>query len=238
MTKPFIFKKFTVAQDRCAMKIGTDGVLLGAWVSIEHRPYNILDIGSGTGLIALQLAQRSSAQTIDAIEIDEEAHAQCVENFENSLWGDRLFCYHASAQEFASEVEETYDLIVSNPPFYSEDYKTKDTARDAARFNDSLPFEHLAVCAAHLLSDAGIFALILPSKEVNKFKEIARQQGLFLKRYCKVQGTPETEVKRCLMEFIKQQPLAIKEETLIIETTRHEFTSAYIALVRDFYLKM
>ena len=116
--QPFQFKKFKVHQDRCAMKIGTDGVLLGAWSSIEHEPKSILDIGAGTGVIALQLAQRSSASTIDAIEIDDQAHEQCTHNFEHSDWADRLFCYHASVQEFASEMEHKYDLIVSNPPFF------------------------------------------------------------------------------------------------------------------------
>ena len=158
--KPFQFKQFIVAQDRCAMKIGTDGVLLGAWVSLENAPQSILDIGAGTGVIALQLAQRSLAETIDAIEIDDDAYEQCTHNFETSLWADRLFCYHASIQEFVSEmpageagIAETYDLIVSNPPFYTEDYKTERNARDKARFTDSLPFEHLVISAAHLLSE-------------------------------------------------------------------------------------
>ncbi len=117
--KPFKFKQFTVEQDRCAMKIGTDGVLLGAWVSVNKNPFSILDIGAGTGIIALQLAQRCNAEMVDAIEIDENAYEQCVDNFENSPWGDSLFCYHASLEEFVDEIEDKYDLIISNPPFYS-----------------------------------------------------------------------------------------------------------------------
>ena len=116
--KPFKFKQFTIEQDRCAMKIGTDGVLLGAWVSLKNNPFSILDIGAGTGIIALQLAQRSHAEMIDALEIDENAYEQCVDNFENSQWGDRLFCYHASLEEFVEEIEDKYDLIISNPPFF------------------------------------------------------------------------------------------------------------------------
>ncbi len=117
MSKPFKFKLFSVHQDQCAMKIGTDGVLLGAWTSIDKRPFAILDIGSGTGLIALMMAQRSDADMIDAIEIDGDAYEQSVENFESSPWADRLYCYHAGLDEFVDELDEKYDLIISNPPF-------------------------------------------------------------------------------------------------------------------------
>ncbi len=124
MSKSFQFKEFTVQQDRCAMKIGTDGVLLGAWASLNHFPNSILDIGTGTGVIALQLAQRSSAELVDALEIDDDAYEQAMSNFETSPWGDRLFCYHAGFNEFTEEIDDTYELIVSNPPFYSENYKS------------------------------------------------------------------------------------------------------------------
>ena len=133
MKNPFKFKQFTIHQDQCAMKVGTDGVLLGAWATLDHEPYSILDIGTGTGLIALMLAQRSTAETIDAIEIETEAYEQCVGNFESSSWGDRLFCYHAGLDEFVEELEEQYDLIVSNPPFYSEDVTSGNSSRDKAR---------------------------------------------------------------------------------------------------------
>ena len=188
MGLPFQFKEFTVHQDRCAMKIGTDGVLLGAWVDISSQPASILDIGTGTGVIAIQLAQRSEAQTIDAVEIDDDAYEQCTENFEAAPWADRLFCYHASIQELASEFDENYDLIISNPPFYSENFKTEDAARDKARFTDALPFQHLLVCAAHLLSEKGTFALILPKKEEAEFIALAETAGLFPKRICHVKG--------------------------------------------------
>ena len=118
MSKPFKFKQFEVQQNKCAMKIGTDAVLLGAWASLEKQPFSVLDIGSGTGILSLMLAQRSHAELIDAIEIDADAYEQCVDNFEASLWGDRLFCYHTSLEEFADEIEDRYDLVISNPPFY------------------------------------------------------------------------------------------------------------------------
>lgn len=237
MSQPFHFKQFSVQQDQCAMKIGTDGVLLGAWTSIDHHPNSILDIGAGTGIIALQLAQRSSAASIDAIEIDDLAHEQCTTNFENSPWADRLFCYHASVQEFASEIDESYDLIVSNPPFYSEDYKSENEARDTARFTDALPFQHLLVCAAHLLSEDGIFAVILPKKEEQPFIQLAETVGLYPQRLCRVRGTETAPVKRSLIEFSFRQTELIQEE-LTIEISRHQYTEAYQNLVSDFYLKM
>ena len=142
MSKPFQFKEFCIEQDRCAMKIGTDGVLLGAWTT-PHNASSILDIGTGTGLIALMLAQKSASENIDALEIEGDAYEQAVENFENSPWADRLFCYHASLLEFAKEIDEQYDLIVSNPPFYEDAYHSTDSKRNQARFASSLPFEHL-----------------------------------------------------------------------------------------------
>lgn len=115
----FKFKEFSIQQSRSAMKISTDGILLGAWTPIYHNPVNILDIGAGTGLISLMLAQRSNAEAIDAIEIDDDAYEECVENFERSPWSDRLFCYHASFLEFVAEIDDQFDLIVSNPPFFA-----------------------------------------------------------------------------------------------------------------------
>lgn len=243
MSNPFKFKQFTVAQDRCAMKIGTDGVLLGAWVSINGKPYSILDIGAGTGIIALQLAQRSKAEMVDAIEIDENAYEQCVDNFENSPWGDRLFCYHAALDEFVEEIDDKYDLIISNPPFYTEDYKTTDESRDVARFNDALPFDELIESASQLLSDEGIFAVIIPRKEEENFIKMASEVNLFPNRICRVRGTEtsrhggQAEEKRSMLEFSFEK-ISPKMENLTIETSRHNYTEEYKNLVQDFYLKM
>ena len=233
----FDFKQFSVQQDRCAMKIGTDGVLLGAWVSLEKKPQSILDIGAGTGILSLQLAQRCFAETLEAIEIDGDAFEQCVLNFENSPWGDRLFCFHASAQEFAAEIEEEYDLIISNPPFYSDTYKSEDNQRNTARFTDTLPFKDLVIFAYQFLSEKGIFALILPRKEEENFIALASEVGLFPKRICRVKGNLTSEVKRSLLEFTFEKIKIIKEE-LTLETSRHVYTEAYKKLVKDFYLKM
>lgn len=219
------------------MKIGTDGVLLGAWVSLKEHPFSILDIGAGTGVIALQMAQRSDAEIIDALEVDSSAHEQCVENFENSNWADRLFCYHASLQEFAEEVDDKYDLIISNPPFYSDNYKPENIARDVARFNHALPFEVLLQHVSYLLSEVGIFAVILPKKEEMNFLELAEGFHLYPKRICRVKGTPTSEEKRSLIELTFKKGLPAVEN-LIVENSRHDYTEDYRGLVQDFYLKM
>lgn len=234
----FQFKQFTIQQDKCAMKVGTDGVLLGAWTPLENNPYSILDIGAGTGLIALMLAQRSHAEQIDAIEIDDEAYEQCVDNFESSNWGDRLFCYHAGLDEFVEEMEdEEYDLIISNPPFYTENYSSGNEQRDKARFTESLPFEELIEAAAILLSEDGVFAVIIPFKEEENFTAIAKDFDLHPFKITRVKGTPDTEIKRSLIAFSKKET-AITINELVIETARHQYTPEYIELTKDFYLKM
>lgn len=235
--KPFKFKKFIIHQDQCAMKVGTDGVLLGAWASLDNQPESILDIGAGTGLIALQLAQRSLAETIDAIELDDDAYEQCVSNFEASPWEDRLFCYHAGFDEFVDEMEDKYDLIVSNPPFYTEDVATRDESRDKARQSSSLPFDELVQGASELLTEKGLFAVIIPYKEEQGFVELANSVGLFPNRITRVKGNPDADFKRSLMEFSfdANKPHI---DTLIIEDGRHQYTKEYIELTQAFYLKM
>lgn len=240
MSKPFKFKEFTIHQDKTAMKVGTDGVLLGAWCTVEKFPDTVLDIGSGTGIIALMLAQRSDAMTIDAVEIDENAYEQTVENFEQSDWADRLYCYNASFQEFANEIaeeEETYDLIVSNPPFYTDDFETENVARNKARFTSSLSFNELIFGVSKILSSTGKFVAIIPFKEEENFINLAKEHNLFLNRVCRVQGNKTSAIKRVLMEFSFHQT-KIKSAHLIIEIERHNYTEDYINLTQDFYLKM
>ncbi len=235
----FQFKQFSIQQDRCAMKVGTDGVLLGAWAPIDHKPYSVLDIGAGTGLIALMLAQRSQAEQIDAIEIDENTFEQCVDNFENSPWNDRLFCFHTSLDDFMDDLEdEEYDLIVSNPPFYSEDYKTENEQRDLARFQDALPFEDLVEAASVLLSETGVLAVIVPYKEEARLIALAKECDLFPLKITRIKGTPTAEIKRSLVAFSFAETHELPIDELIIETARHQYTEDYIALTKDFYLKM
>jgi len=233
----FNFKEFSVKQDKTAMKVGTDGVLLGAWTSIDKNPYSILDIGTGTGLIALQLAQRSNAELIDAIEIDNDAFEQSVENFEQSNWSDRLYCYHASLSEFADQIEDKYDLIVSNPPFYTDNYKSDNNSRNTARFTESLSFEELTESVSSLLSKNGVFSIIIPFKEEDNFIKIAKIHNLYPNRICRVKGNLKTKTKRSLIEFTFQKEDIILT-SLIIEINRHQYTEEYKSLVKDFYLKM
>ena len=234
----FQFKQFAVQQDRCAMKIGTDAVLLGAWCPIKNNPFSILDIGAGTGILSLMLAQRSNASQIDAIEINDEAYEQCVENFESSPWGDRLFCFHAGLDEFLDEPEDEYDLIISNPPFYSENYKTDSAQRDLARFQEAMPFEDLIEAVRLLLSENGIFAVIIPFKEEEKFIDLCAEVELYPIKVTRVKGTPTTEVKRSLLAFKRYELSVLTADELVIETARHQYTEDYIALTKDFYLKM
>ena len=234
----FKFKQFSVNQDKCAMKVGTDGVLLGAWCPIDNNPKSILDIGTGTGIIALMLAQRTNANQIDALEIDENAFEQATENFDNSTFADRLYCYHAGLDEFIEEPEDEYDLIISNPPFFAEDFKSTDEGRNLARFLDAMPFEELIEAADLLLSENGVFAVIIPFKEEQNFIDLAADYELYPIKITRVRGTFTTPIIRTLVAFKRfELPVSIADE-LIIEIERHQYTNEYIELTKDFYLKM
>jgi len=237
MSKPFHFKEFTIKQDKTAMKVGTDGVLLGAWVELDEPINSALDIGTGTGLIALQIAQRSSIETIDALEIEPNAYEQSVENFENSDWGDRLFCYHASIQNFVDEIDDKYDLIISNPPYYNDSFKELEKNRALARHTKNLSFSELLSATAKLLSLNGTCAFIVPYKEEENFLKTAKSNKLYPQRITRVKGNIKTTFKRSLLQlsFSSSTP---KIEELSIEIDRHIYTKEYLKLVKDFYLKM
>lgn len=234
----FNFKQFSVNQDQCAMKIGTDAVLLGAWCPVDNYPTTILDIGTGTGVLALMLAQRTTAEQIDAIEIEEAAFEQAANNFENSPWSNRLYCYHAGLDELMDEPEDEYDLIICNPPFYTDDYKSGNESRDTARFEDAMPFEQLVEAADLLLSENGIFAVIIPYKEEPDFIKLCADVELFPIKITRIKGTPTTEIKRSLLAFKRFELPVLSSNLLIIETERHLYTDDYIELTKDFYLKM
>lgn len=233
----FHCKQFSVNQSKSAMKIGTDSILLGAWTPIADDVFSILDVGAGTGILSLMLAQRSNAEQIDGIEVEEQAFEECVENFENSPWADRLYCYHADLQEFVDEMEEDkYDLIISNPPFYSENSLSPDETRNTARFQMSLPFEHLLESTALLLAENGVFSVIIPFKEEDNIISLASSFGLFPFKITHVRGNIETNIVRSLMAFSKTEQNCTKDE-LAIEISRHQYTDDYKELTKDFYLK-
>jgi len=235
--KPFQFKQFSIQQDKTAMKVGTDGVLLGGWANLDTNPNSILDIGAGTGLIALMMAQRSNAETIDAIELNDEAYEQTVENFENSDWGDRLFCYHASLKEFVDEMDDKYDFIISNPPFYTSTYKELPKERAMARHSESLTYTDLLESVSKLLAEKGNCAFIIPFEEEENFVKIAKEKKLYPNRITRVKGAVNTAVKRSLLQFsfIKRETIS---NELTLELSRHNYTSEYKILVKDFYLKL
>ncbi|MDA9056594.1 methyltransferase [Flavobacteriaceae bacterium] len=237
MSKPFRFKQFSVAQEHCAMKIGTDAVLLGAWADVDSQPNSILDIGAGTGVLALMLSQRSDAELIDAIEIDDAAYEQCVGNFETSDWSDRLFCYHASLDEFTEEIEDRYDLIISNPPFYTDTFKTENEERNKARFEDAMPFTELLKSVSKLLSPTGQFNVVIPFSKESSFIELAAKEGLYPSRILHIRGQESSPVKRSLMCF-RFEKQTIETQELTIEIARHQYTKEYANLTKDFYLKL
>jgi tRNA1Val (adenine37-N6)-methyltransferase len=234
----FQFKKFVVNDERSAMKVGTDAVLLGAWTPIDNNPKTILDIGTGTGIIALMLAQRTNASQIDGLEVDDDAFEEASENFENSPWNDRLFCYHANLDAFMDEPEDEYDLIVCNPPFFFENFKSNIQSRNLARFQDAMPFCDLVEAASMFLSNEGFFSVIIPFHEEAKFIELCAEQDLYPVKITHVRGAFSTPIIRSLLAFKRFEMSVLEADELVVEISRHQYSEAYIELCKDFYLKM
>jgi len=233
----FQFKQFSVEHSQSGHKVGTDGVLLGAWTGLHHKPYSILDIGAGTGLIGLIMAQRSTAEQIDAIEINPDAYEECVLNFENSQWNDRLFCYHGDILEFTNEPDLKYDLIISNPPFFKKSSNESSNKRTVARQHQRLSYENLLHSVSTLLSENGQFSTIIPHNDYKTFIEIAELSGLFPYKITQVKGYADAELKRSLIQFSFKKSQIIEDE-LVLEISRHNYTQDYKDLVEDFYLKL
>ena len=228
----FKFKEFSIIQEKSAMKVGTDGVLLGSWVACKQAN-TVLDIGCGTGLISLMLAQRNLNSNIIGIEIDAIASQEAKLNVDNSDWQERIRIEHSALQQFKPETQ--FDLIVSNPPFFDEN-KARDR-RATARHTNFLSFGELIGSAENLLTEKGIFGVITPKYTETEFCEIATTHNLYCNRVCNVKGNESAEVKRVMLEFsfVKAELLT---EYLTIETARHKYTNEYVQLCKDFYLKM
>lgn len=229
----FTFKRFTVHHDLCAMKVGTDGVLLGAWADVSSAE-SILDVGTGSGLIALMAAQRSNAY-ITGIDIDESAVAQAQINFGSSPWNGRLEAVHTDLRSYSPDCR--FDVIVSNPPFFVDSLKCTDRQRNTARHNDTMPLSLLLEKASLFLQPHGRLSLILPFEQHEFLTKTAVSFGLYPTRHTFVITRPGLAPKRSLMEFRKQPEAYIPQE-LIVELERHVYSEKYIALTKDFYLKM
>jgi len=235
----FQFKKFVIEQDKCAMKIGTDGVLLGAWADVDGAN-KILDIGTGTGVIAIMAAQRTTDAQVHAVEIDKEAFAQAQSNMQNSPWNDRLKTIHTSIQDFAQLSRDTYDLIISNPPFFSGGTFSQSHSRNEVRHTIKLPTGELLSSARRLLSDNGRFCVILPFIEGLRFQEQAQVYGFHCTKITEVKPKADKPVERLLLQLERSHtPLPIVKNQLVIQfEARNDYTEEYIALTKDFYLKM
>lgn len=240
-TPSFRFKQFEVWHDQCAMKVGTDAVLLGAWCPLLPAALTpsatVLDIGTGSGIIALMLAQRihQSSVHIDAIDMDANAFAQATKNFRLSPWSQQLFAQHCSLQQFVSGTR--YALIVSNPPYFVDSLKNPDKGRELARHTDSLSYAELVQSAAAMLQDEGLLALILPSEAEATIMQLAAENDLSLYRLTRVYSKPGKPCKRILIALQKStKKRAPEQDTLYIESDTAPRSSAYVALTQDFYL--
>ena len=231
----FRFKQFTVFQDCCAMKVGTDGVLLGAWAEAYKRN-NVLDVGTGTGLIALMIAQRNTNATIDAIDIDEGCVMQAKRNVFESPFSNRVDVQKSSFQDFAARNDNKYDLIVSNPPYFHNSLKSPNLHRNYARHTDSLSFYEIISEGVSLLTESGCISLILPYEFKTSVLMHAKTVGLFAKRITNVFPLPHKPAKRFLIEFGMSDTECV-EDNLIVELSRHKYTDEYNALTNEFYLQ-
>jgi len=218
------------------MKVGTDGVLLGAWASVPPPGGRILDIGTGTGLIALMLAQRTQDVRVDAVEIDPSSARQAIENFQNSPWKERISCTQSSFQDYSSRCRSSYDLIICNPPFFSASSKTPSRQKNMARHDDHLSLGDIFKGSIPLMKKKSIISIILPSHKEAQALDQIREHQLFCKRLTRVKPAPGKPEKRVLLEF-SPDPLKCSEDTLTIETElRHNYSRDFKKLVDEFYL--
>lgn len=230
----FSFKQFSVSQDCCAMKVGTDGVLLGAWLSVSPDMTKALDIGSGTGLIALMLAQRFPLLQINGVEIDDKAVEQSRENVLASPWSSRINIIAGDIRAFKNE---KFDVIVSNPPFFTDMCDSLNKQRMLARHENTLSFVELFAKVKQLLNKNGQFSLIYPSDRVLEVEALARDNTLFCQRKTIVFPNPQKKSKRILQTFSSIPCENYVEDKLTIETgIRHDYTDSYKKILADFYL--
>lgn len=239
----FRFKQFTVWHDKCAMKVGTDGVLLGSWCHVDHA-LKVLDVGTGSGLIALMLAQRNNDCSVTAIDIDEMAVLQAVENFEISPFADRIRGIHSSLGQYVEGRRDegdcgSFDLIVSNPPYYTDDVLSPDARRCTARHTSSLPFDLLIRDCTRLLSADGVLAVIVPYDTASHIIGIGAEHGLQLLRRCDVRNSERKGWKRSMLELGRKGACHRADtcyEQLTIHDASGEWSDSYRMLTAEFYI--
>jgi tRNA1Val (adenine37-N6)-methyltransferase len=232
--KPFRFKQFEVYQSRSAMRVGTDGVLLGAWAQVEDANH-ILDVGTGTGVIALICAQRNQKALIDAIELDEGSAEDARYNFQISAWKERLKAHTGDFLKIGSK--DKFDLIISNPPYFSQSLRASNPSRNAARHDDSLPAEAFMEKSKKLLNPDGHLALIFPKNQLERWTFAAQEAGMFPSRICHVFTLAHKDASRVMVEFRKGEPFEPKMESILIEKSPGEFSEAYKEITRSLYTK-
>ncbi|MDD4114150.1 MAG: methyltransferase [Massilibacteroides sp.] len=236
MANPFFqFKQFCVYHDKCAMKVGTDGVLLGAWADVSNSR-SIADIGTGSGLIALMLAQRSEAK-IDSIDIEYSSYIQAKENINNSIFNRQINVHHTSLEKYIQTTNRQYDLIVSNPPYFHNSLHSPFPKRTIARHDDKLTLADLLSDSLKILAPKGRIAIILPYDQEQELTGQAKLHQIHIKRKTGIRPKPESEYKRLLVELTREK-VECQTEELTIEKAHHEYTKEYISLTKDFYLKM
>lgn len=218
------------------MKVNTDGVLLGAWVRIEGAK-KVLDIGTGTGVIALMQAQKNKEVQVDAVEIDEDAAMQCRENFKRSGWQNRLTVYPLSIQKFIHlGFYKAYDLIISNPPYFEDDTLPKSEAAQKAKHGAFLDRETLLETSQKLLQEKGKLAVIYPTEEGKIFQELAKTFGFYLSRVCEIKTRTDKPISRLMMEFVYSEKSPVKSELIIHSGISNAYTDEYKNLTKAFYL--
>lgn len=229
----FTFKQFTINQDRCAMKVCTDACILGASTDVENVS-KILDIGTGTGLLSLMIAQRTNAQ-IDAVEIDEDAYQQAVMNVQESVFASKIRVHHQRIQDFL--VEDSYDLIISNPPFYQQSLKSADAKVNRALHTVELSFDDIIDSSIRLLSPNGKFVVLLPPFEMEKLIQIAKKKGLYLSKKMLIRHDESKPIFRVIATFQTNQIHDLYEKTLIIhEKDGQTYSDEFRRLLQDYYL--
>lgn len=231
----FHFKQFSIDDAHCAMKVGTDSVLLGASVNISEA-FRILDVGCGSGILSLMAAQRNELCKITAIELDEAAVKDAESNFANSKWSERINLQHIKFQIFAINTDSKYDLILCNPPFFSKSLKANGNQRNMARHDDSLPHDEFLAGASKLLQKNGSIVVIIPFESQQKWLLEATLQGLYLKKQSVVKSSTTHPPHRLIVELTNEKPFEIIDSEIIIYSEKGIYSKQYKELCKEFYL--